>query len=111
MLYSISWCYLCSFDLVGGAPMVLLITKLLWNSFNYLQIHSCQDNNLAGWQPHDVWQLFVLVELHTKRLFHIQDSCSCTCIDLLACLHKNSSETYYPLLSQLLESRLQQTMF
>jgi hypothetical protein len=55
VFYSISWCYMCSFDLVGGAPLVLLITKLLWSSFNYLYIHSCQSNNLAGWQPHDVW--------------------------------------------------------
>ncbi len=33
----------------------------------------------------------------TKRLFHIQDSCPCTCMDLLACLRKICNETYYQL--------------
>jgi hypothetical protein len=46
------------------------------------------------------------VEPHVERLFHIQDSCPCICMDLFAYMCENSNEIYYPFPSQLLEIKL-----
>jgi hypothetical protein len=54
LLVLFPWCYLCSFDPVGGDSLVLLVTKLIGNSSIPL-IDSYESNNLVGWRLRVVW--------------------------------------------------------
>ncbi len=47
LLVLFPWCYLYSFDLVGGDFLVFLVIKLLRSSSNPL-IHSCEGSKLVG---------------------------------------------------------------